>query len=257
MSPATTKKRLDILVLERGLASSRHQAQGLILAGKVLVNDTPCDKPGAQIPLEARIRLKSGAALQYVSRGGEKLAGALTHFGVSVRDSVVLDVGASTGGFSDCVLQAGARRVYAVDVGYNQLAHSLRNDPRVCVMEKVNARTLQPEQFVEPPDFVTMDVSFIGVEKILPSVFAVCAESFRFLLLVKPQFELQPKDIAKGGVVRDERKGLLAVESVADFLRAQGLFVYGVQPSVLRGHKKGNQEYFLLGGSQSSARFSD
>ncbi|MCL4134617.1 UNVERIFIED_CONTAM: hypothetical protein GTU68_058645 [Idotea baltica] len=243
-TPPITKSRLDTLVFERGLAQSRHQAQGLILSGRVLVNDTPVDKPGARIPDTAEVRIKGDEKL-YVGRGGQKLAGALTHFSISVEGLVALDVGSSTGGFSDCMLQAGAKKVYAVDVGYNQLAHELRIDPRVTVMERTNAKDLMRDQFSEQPNFVTADLSFIGLEKVLPSVFPVCADSCEFLLLVKPQFELGPEDIAKGGVVRHEAKGVESVERVVEFLKSNGHEVVGWHASVLRGYKKGNQEYFV------------
>lgn len=236
--------RLDVLVLERGLASSRHQAQGLILAGRILVNNEPLDKPGAQVAIDAELRRKGELPL-FVSRGGEKLAGAITYFGCAVEGVVALDVGSSTGGFTDCLLQSGAQRVYAVDVGTNQLAHKIRVHPKVVVMEQTDARSLTKEHFGLLPSLVTIDVSFIGLTKVLPTIVSIVAPEAYLLALVKPQFELEPQHIAKGGVVRDQAKAQSSVDAVVRFLQERGATVIGTQAAVLKGSKKGNQEYFV------------
>lgn len=239
------KKRLDLLLLERGLVSSREKAQALIMAGQVLVNDVPAEKAGAPVKSDAEIRIR-GELSPYVGRGGEKLLGALEHFAISPQGHVALDVGASTGGFTDCMLQKGAVKVYAVDVGYNQLDEKLRRDERVVVMEQVHAKDLTREHFEPLPDFVSVDVSFISAKKILDSLARFLPMESLVVVLVKPQFEVGPEHVEKGGVVKDEAKQKAAVEAVVGHGAKLGFRSLGVSPSVLRGAKKGNQEYFAL-----------
>jgi len=238
----SAKKRLDLLVVARGLAESREKAQGIILAGEVRVNGERSDKAGAQIAEDARIEV-TGTSAKYASRGGLKLEGALADFGIDLSGKICLDVGASTGGFTDCLLQYGASRVYAVDVTPQQMAWRLAQDPRV-VQIKANARNLRPEQIPERPDVVTMDVSFISVAKILPAVVASAGPAAEYLILVKPQFELDRGDIGRGGIVREAPLHERAIERVRTAALAAGLHVEGVRPSRLTG-AEGNQEFFL------------
>lgn len=237
------KKRLDVLLVERGLAESRQRAQALILAGQVLVAGQKRDKAGALLPADVRIEI-SGSALRYASRGGLKLDGALEDFGISAAGKVCLDVGCSTGGFTDCLLQHGAKRLYAVDVSVNQLAWKLRQDARVVQIER-NARYLKPEDIGEPVELVTIDVSFISVAKILPQVARAAGPRAEFLILVKPQFELERADVGRGGIVRDPKLRERAVERVKSAAVEAGLRAEGVRPSRLPG-AEGNQEYFLF-----------
>jgi 23S rRNA (cytidine1920-2'-O)/16S rRNA (cytidine1409-2'-O)-methyltransferase len=240
--PKSAKKRLDVLVVERGLAESREKAQAMILAGEVRVNGERSEKAGAQIAEDARIEV-SGTSGKYASRGGLKLEGALEDFGIEVGGKICLDVGASTGGFTDCLLQHGARRIYAVDVTPQQMAWRLVQDARVTQI-KANARNLRPEQIPESPDLVTMDVSFISVAKVLPAVVAASGPNAEYLILVKPQFELDRGDVGRGGIVRDAALHERAIERVCQAARAAGLHVEGVRPSHLTG-AEGNQEFFL------------
>ncbi len=241
-SRKTKKKRLDLLLVERGLAESRQRAQALILAGQVRVEGQERDKAGALVPADARIELV-GVKLRYASRGGLKLEGALEDFCVSVADKVCLDVGSSTGGFTDCLLQQGARRVYALDVTVDQLAWKLWQNPRVTPIER-NARYLRPEDLGERVDLVTLDVSFISVGKVLPQVVAVAKPGAEFLILVKPQFELERRDIGKGGIVRDARLHERAIERVKAAAAESRLRIEGVRQSRLTG-AEGNVEFFL------------
>ena len=241
-SRKTEKKRLDVLLVERGLAESRERAQALILAGQVRVEGQKRDKAGALVPVGASIEVVGGK-LRYAGRGGLKLEGALEDFQVSVADKVCLDVGSSTGGFTDCLLQHGARHVYAVDVNVDQLAWKLQQDPRVVRVER-NARYLRPEDLGEPVDLATVDVSFISATKLLPRVAAVAKPGAELLILVKPQFELERKDVGKGGIVRDPRLHERAIERVKAAAEEAGLRVEGVRPSRLPG-AEGNVEFFL------------
>jgi 23S rRNA (cytidine1920-2'-O)/16S rRNA (cytidine1409-2'-O)-methyltransferase len=213
------------------------------MAGAVLVGDRPVAKPGEPVPTEAPIRLRGGARA-YVSRGGEKLAGALDAFGLDVRGLVALDVGASTGGFTDCLLRRGAERVIAVDVGYGQLAWELRVDPRVSVIERTNARTLTAALLPETPAFATIDVSFISLGLVLPAVARVVSPGGTIVALVKPQFEVGRGKVGKGGVVRDPALRQTAVAKVRGEAVAVGLAVHGESESVLPG-PAGNREVFL------------
>ena len=240
--PKSAKKRLDLLIVERGLAESREKAQAMILAGEVRVSGERSDKAGAQISEDARIEISS-ASQKYASRGGLKIEGALEDFGIDISGKVCLDIGASTGGFTDCLLQHGARKVYAVDVTPQQMAWSLRLDPRVMQI-KANARSLGVDQIPEPVDFVTIDVSFISVAKVLPAVVAAAGRRAEYLILVKPQFELDRGDVGRGGIVREASLHERAVDRVREAAVAAGLVVEGVRPSRLTG-AEGNQEFFL------------
>ncbi|MCS7207101.1 MAG: TlyA family RNA methyltransferase [Dehalococcoidia bacterium] len=234
------RTRLDTLLVERGLAPTREKAQALVLAGQVLVDGQPARKPGQTVDPSAHVEVL--APLPYVSRGGIKLAHALDTFRISVEGKVCLDVGASTGGFTDCLLQRGARRVYAVDVGRGQLDLRLRRDPRVVVMEGVNAR--YPFPLPEPVDLITVDVSFISLRLVLPSVARHLGRGGTVLCLVKPQFEAPRQKVGKGGVVRDPTVHAQAIASVAVWAIGQGWRVRGITPSPILGDK-GNREFFL------------
>jgi 23S rRNA (cytidine1920-2'-O)/16S rRNA (cytidine1409-2'-O)-methyltransferase len=230
--------RLDQLLVEEGLADSRTRAQGLIRAGNVLVDDCVVDKPGTKIAKGANLRLR-GAPQRFVGRGGKKLLGAFQSFSFDCQGKVCADIGASTGGFTDCLLQHGAARVYAVDVGYGQLAWKLRKDPRVVVMERTNARHL--ESMPEPIQIVVADLSFISIGKVMPAIIRIAAPSAEAVLLIKPQFEVGPGR-AKGGIVKDPelREGAI-LECIAS-LEALGCRVLDRCPSPLPGAKKGNVE---------------
>jgi 23S rRNA (cytidine1920-2'-O)/16S rRNA (cytidine1409-2'-O)-methyltransferase len=238
-----TGARLDERLLAEGLAESRSRAQALVLAGEVLVDGTVVDKPGTRVRPEQRVGLRPPRH-RFVSRGGDKLAGALEDLGVDPAGLVCLDVGASTGGFTDCLLQAGARRVVAVDVGRAQLHERLRADPRVVVVERTNARHLAAEVLPEPVDLVTADVSFISVRLLLPRL-AERAPRAVWLILVKPQFEVGRGQVGKGGVVRDDRLRQEAVDAVRAAAEALGWTLAGAADSRLAG-PKGNREIFLL-----------
>jgi 23S rRNA (cytidine1920-2'-O)/16S rRNA (cytidine1409-2'-O)-methyltransferase len=238
-----SKKRLDHFLQTRGLADSRAKAQALILAGRVLVDGQRVTKAGALVAADAEITLKA-APHPYVSRGGEKLAAALDHFGVDPSGLVCLDAGASTGGFTHVLLLRGAAKVYAVDVGYGQLDQSLRRDPRVVVLERVNLRLLPPEAVPEPVNLATLDLSFISLTLVLPEILEFLGPGGGILALVKPQFEVGKGRVGKGGVVRDPTLQQEAVDKVARAARDLGLRVGPAFPSPLKG-PKGNQEYFL------------
>ncbi|TSC31443.1 TlyA family RNA methyltransferase [Corallococcus sp. Z5C101001] len=238
------KERVDVLVVERGLAESRTKAQALILAGQVVVADQRVDKPGALVPVEAELRLK-GEVLPYVSRGGLKLKAAMDRFGLDVAGRVGADIGASTGGFTDCLLQHGAVRVHAIDVGYGQLHEKLRTDPRVRSRERVNARYLTEEDLPEKVGVVVIDVSFISLTQVLPSVLTFLSPGGLLVALVKPQFEVGPERVGKGGVVRDPAARQDAIDTVTAFVREQGLSVRGVMDSPVPG-PAGNVEALLV-----------
>ena len=230
------------MLVELGLVESREKALRHILAGDVLVDGQRVDKAGALVDPASEIELRGRSP--YVSRGGEKLVHALAHFRVKTAGRICLDVGASTGGFTDCLLQKGAARVYAVDVGTAQLDARLRKDPRVSVFEQTNARALDPRVLPEPPSLAVIDVSFISLEKILPSVFGALAPRGEIIALVKPQFEVGREAVGKGGVVRDPQQHRAAVSRLARFAVLRSWHVLGVTASPLRG-PKGNREFFL------------
>ena len=242
MNARAERKRLDLLLVERGLAESRHKAQAMILAGEVEVDRRRVEKAGSLLPETAHIEVHSRLQ-KYASRGGLKLEGALEDFHVSAAGKVCLDIGASSGGFTDCLLQGGAARVYAVDVNTDQLSWKLREDSRVVRIEK-NARELRAENLPEGVDVVVADVSFISVTKILPGTAACAKPGGELLILIKPQFELQREDVGKGGIVRDKALHEKAIASVKRAAEALGLIVEGLAPSHLPG-AEGNQEYFL------------
>ncbi len=236
------KERLDVTLVSRGLVSTREKAAGLIMAGHVEVDGRRADKAGALVDKSAPVDV--AARQTFVSRGGEKLAPVLDAFGVSPRGRICLDVGASTGGFTQCLLGRGAARVYAVDVGHGQLDAGLRADGRVVAMEKTNARHLVAAAFAEAPDLATVDVSFISLEKVLPAVFGVLAPAGEAVSLVKPQFEVGKGLVGKGGVVRDPAYHQAVLSRVARFAVLHGWHVRGVAASPLKG-PKGNREFFL------------
>ena len=242
MPPKSSRTRLDLLLVERGLAESRQKAQAMILAGEVTIDAKRAEKAGQPVAENAPIKVHSRLQ-KYASRGGFKLEGALEDFRVSPQGKVCLDVGSSTGGFTDCLLQQGAARVYAVDVNTDQLAWKLRADPRVMVLQK-NARELAHGDIPEPADLAVIDVSFISVIKILPGAVACCKPGGELLILVKPQFELERADVGKGGIVRDTKLHERAIASVRRAAESLGLTGLDVSPSRLPG-AEGNQEYFL------------
>lgn len=235
------KERLDALLVRRGLAATREQARRLILAGQVRVEGRGGWKPGSRVAAEARLEVEAGP--RYVSRGGLKLEAALARFGVDPSGLVCLDVGASTGGFTDCLLQHGAARVYAVDVGHGQLHYRLRQDPRVVVMERTHARYLQ--SLPEKVDLSVVDVSFISLTLVLPAVSRLLAPRGQVIALVKPQFEAGREKVERGGVVRDRRTHRQVLERLAAAAAELGLGVAGLMPSPLRG-PAGNVEFLVL-----------
>jgi 23S rRNA (cytidine1920-2'-O)/16S rRNA (cytidine1409-2'-O)-methyltransferase len=247
------KRRADQLLVERGLAESRTKAQALILAGLVSCARRRVDKPGEQLAVDAVLALE-GRDHPWVSRGGVKLAHALDHFRIAVEGSVALDIGASTGGFTDVLLSRGARRVHAVDVGYGQLAWKLRQDPRVVVHERLNARYLVRDDIPEPIDIITCDASFIGLSAVLPAPLALAAERAQLVALVKPQFEAGRAHVGKGGVVRDPEVHREVCASAAAWVAAQpGWVVIGIVESPIPG-PEGNREFLLSARRGGEAR---
>jgi 23S rRNA (cytidine1920-2'-O)/16S rRNA (cytidine1409-2'-O)-methyltransferase len=246
----SAKKRLDLLLVERGLAESREKAQALILAGQVHAGGQRADKAGRMVAADAAIEIR-GAGLRYASRGGLKLEGALEEFGIDPRGRICLDAGCSTGGFTDCLLQHGADRVYAADVTPSQLAWKLQRDARVVPIE-ANVRYLDAAALPEPPSLVTVDLSFISVTKVLRTLGAVAAPGADFLILVKPQFELERGEVERGGVVRDPALQQRAVARARAAAEAAGLEVLGERPSRVLG-AEGNQEFFLHAGRPKEA----
>ena len=242
MKPAP-KQRVDQLLVDRGLVESRQKAQALILAGNVLVNGQKADKPGHTVPGDAAVEITE--KLRYVSRGGLKLEAALDRFGIAVADRICVDIGSSTGGFTDCLLQRGAKRVYAVDAGTGQLDWKLRNDPRVVVGENVNARYLTNEIVPELCDLATFDVSFISVTKILPAVPAVLRPEAELVILVKPQFEVGRAEVGKGGIVRDPALHEQACRKVAAAVAELGYKAEWIESPILGA--EGNREFLLHG----------
>ena len=237
------KERLDKVLVTRGLAPSRERAQSLILAGAVLVDGERQAKAGTLVRPEAAIRLTHDPQ-PYVSRGGLKIEKALDFFSIDPNEKVIMDVGASTGGFTDCLLQRGARRVYAVDVGYGQLAWKLQQDPRVINLQRRNIRHLRWEEVGEEMDLTVVDTSFISLALVIPPTLTFLKEGGNLLALVKPQFEVGKGEVGKGGVVRDEEKHRQTVEKIREFAIGEGLIPRGVMESPLRG-PKGNREFFL------------
>ena len=247
------KERLDVLVTERGLAESRTKAQALIMSGQVYVNGQKEEKSGTAFPQDAVIEVR-GSAIPYVSRGGLKLEKALRVFDVGVQGKTCMDVGASTGGFTDCMLQNGAAKVYAVDVGYGQFSWKLRQDPRVVNLERTNLRYLTREQVPETVDLAVMDVSFISIRLILPVVRDFLAEEGDFICLIKPQFEAGREQVGKKGVVRDPQVHCAVIENCLEAAQADGYTVHGLDFSPIRG-PEGNIEFLchLKNGGQPGA----
>ena len=238
------RERIDKLLVERGLAESRTRAQAMVMAGVVLVNEQRVEKPSEQIAPDSQIRIKRAEdpTSRYVGRGGLKLEAALREFQIDPRGLVCLDVGASTGGFTDCLLQNGAAKVFAIDVGHNQIDWRLRNDPRVEVREGVNARYLDPNDFPVKFDLAVIDVSFISVTKILAALLPLLKDSASLVVLIKPQFEVGRGEVGSGGIVRDEKKRKKVVSDINEFATTLGLHMKGGIESPIRG-AEGNIEY--------------
>jgi len=239
----TTKLRIDLALVRRGLAESRERAQAMIVAGQVMVNNQKVEKAGALVPGDGDIRIL-GTPMPYVSRGGLKLEAALREFKVDVSGKTAMDVGASTGGFTDCLLQHGCRKVYAVDVGYGQMAWKLRQDQRVVVIERVNIRDMAPSLVPEQVDIAVIDVSFISLEKVIPAVQQFLKPVAAVIALIKPQFEVNREQVGKGGIVRDDAAREAAKERITAFVQEQGFDVRGVIPSPITG-QDGNVEYLI------------
>ena len=237
------KERLDVLLVNRGLAASREKAKAVIMAGIVYVDGQKEDKAGATFVDTVNIEVR-GNTLKYVSRGGLKLEKAMSHFGLSLEGKVCMDVGASTGGFTDCMLQNGAVKVYSIDVGHGQLDWKLRNDPRVVCMERTNIRYVTPEDIGEPASFVSIDVSFISLTKVLTPVRELLAENGEIVCLIKPQFEAGREKVGKKGVVRDPKVHLEVIRAVMDFASSIGFEILHLEFSPIKG-PKGNIEYLL------------
>ena len=237
------KERLDVLLVKNGLAESREKAKAIIMSGIVYVDGQKEDKAGTTFEETAKLEVRV-ATLRYVSRGGLKLEKAMTHFGVELSGKVCMDVGASTGGFTDCMLQNGAVKVYAVDVGHGQLAWKLRNDPRVVCMEKTNIRYVTPEDIEEPVEFASIDVSFISLTKVLGPVKELLTENGQIVCLIKPQFEAGREKVGKKGVVREKSTHLEVIEMVISFAVSIGFEVMNLEYSPIKG-PEGNIEYLL------------
>uniref|UniRef100_A0A7C2IWF0 TlyA family RNA methyltransferase n=1 Tax=Ammonifex degensii TaxID=42838 RepID=A0A7C2IWF0_9THEO len=240
---SSRRDRLDVVLVAKGYFPSRERARAAVIAGYVFVNGRRAQKPGQSVSPADEIAVQA-ETLPYVSRGGLKLAHALKVFHLDISGMVVLDVGASTGGFTDCALQAGARRVFAVDVGYGQLAWKLRTDPRVTVIERTNIRYLEPEALGEQADFATVDVSFISLEKVLPPVGRLLKPEGKGIALIKPQFEAGPEKVGKKGVVRDPATHVAVCMKIVAFIRGLGWEVEGLAFSPVRG-PEGNIEFFV------------
>lgn len=243
MKKTPPKVRLDKLLVERGVTATRERAKALIMSGVVLVEDHPVDKAGVLVASDATITVK-GNDNPYVSRGGLKLKGALSEFAISVKDYVAFDVGVSTGGFTDCLLQEGARKIYAIDVGYGQLAWKLRQDERVILFERTNIRYFSGEGIVDDIDIVTVDVSFISLKLVLPVVVDLVGEGCRILALIKPQFEAGKEEVGKKGVVRDPAVHTKVIDGIIALCESLNLTVQGVCESPITG-PAGNKEFFV------------
>lgn len=243
-SYVAVRERLDKILVEKGLSESRERARALVMEGKVLVDGQRATKAGTLLGPKAAVAL-SGEDIPFVSRGGLKLDSALNHFQIDVRGKNAIDIGASTGGFTDCLLQRGAAKVYAIDVGYGQFSWRLRNDPRVVLIERTNIRHLKKDAVKDEIDFAAIDVSFISLNKVLPKAVEIVKKGGWILALVKPQFEVGKGEVGKGGIVREEAKRLDALRSVSEAASALGLECRGVFKSPVEG-RKGNIEYFIF-----------
>ena len=235
------KKRLDILLYDMGLAPSRERAKTMIMGGVVYVDNQKSDKPGENIKLDSKIEVR-GQTLKYVSRGGLKLEKSMKEYPINLSDKVCMDVGASTGGFTDCMLQNGAKKVFSVDVGYGQLAWSLRNDKRVINLERTNARKLSREQITDEVQFTSIDVSFISLKIILPAIYELLSANAQLVCLIKPQFEAGREKVGKKGVVRDKKVHLEVITNLCEFFLANGFTIKGISFSPIKG-PEGNIEY--------------
>lgn len=237
------KERLDVLLVKRALAPSREKAKAVIMEGSVYVNGQKEDKAGSMFEENVQVEVR-GKTLKYVSRGGLKLEKAVKQFGLSFADKICMDIGASTGGFTDCMLQNGAKKVYAVDVGYGQFAWTLRNDPRVVCMEKTNIRYVTPKDIDDVLDFASVDVSFISLTKVLEPAKELLADNGEMVCLIKPQFEAGREKVGKKGVVRDKKVHLQVIERVTDFARQAGFHILDLEFSPVKG-PEGNIEYLM------------
>lgn len=250
MAEKVEKERLDVLLVQQGLANSRELAKAYIMAGNVYVDGQKEDKAGTKVAVTAKLEVK-GNQMKYVSRGGYKLEKAMDVFGIRLDGKICLDIGASTGGFTDCMLQNGASKVYAIDVGYGQFAWKLRNDERVVCLEKTNVRYVTHEQVPDEGDFASIDVSFISLTKVLPAVLGVLGEKGQLVCLIKPQFEAGREKVGKKGVVRDSSVHREVIEMIVEYVRTQTLGILGLDFSPIKG-PEGNIEYLIyLDKSQS------
>jgi len=247
------KERLDVIIVDSGLIKSRERAKALIMEGKVIVNGITITKAGTLVNRDSEIALKNGD-LPYVGRGGLKLKAALDFFHINPGNKVIMDIGCSTGGFTDCVLKENASKVYAVDVGYGQIDWSLRQNPKVILLEKTNIRYLEKEKIPEPIDLIVIDVSFISLTKVLPGCIEFLDDKGEILALIKPQFEVGREMVEKGGVIKDETKRLNAVENIRTFAELNGLKTIGIFESPVHG-QKGNIEYFIYLGRTMNGKF--
>lgn len=243
MAEKVEKERLDVLLVQQGLANSRELAKAYIMAGNVYVDGQKEDKAGTKVAVTAKLEVK-GNQMKYVSRGGYKLEKAMDVFGIRLDGKICLDIGASTGGFTDCMLQNGASKVYAIDVGYGQFAWKLRNDERVVCLEKTNVRYVTHEQVPDEGDFASIDVSFISLTKVLPAVLGVLGEKGQLVCLIKPQFEAGREKVGKKGVVRDSSVHREVIEMIVDYVRTQSLGILGLDFSPIKG-PEGNIEYLI------------
>ncbi|WP_458407629.1 TlyA family RNA methyltransferase [Anaerotignum sp.] len=243
MAEKVEKERLDVLLVQLGLANSRELAKAYIMAGNVYVDGQKEDKAGTKVAVNADIEVK-GSQMKYVSRGGYKLEKAINEFGVQLEGKICLDIGASTGGFTDCMLQNGASKVYAIDVGYGQFAWKLRNDERVVCLEKTNVRYVTHEQVPDEGDFASIDVSFISLTKVLPAVLGVLGPNGQLVCLIKPQFEAGREKVGKKGVVRDINVHREVIEMIVNYVRAQNLGILALDFSPIKG-PEGNIEYLI------------
>lgn len=237
----STKERLDVLLVNRGLFESREKAKTAIMAGQIFIGTVCVDKAGTKVAIDADIHVK-GNTLPYVSRGGLKLEKALSMYPIDLTEAVMVDIGASTGGFTDCALQNGARKVFAIDVGYNQLAWKLRQDSRVINMEKQNIRTVTPEQLGELSDFISIDVAFISLHKVLPVAVTLLKDSGSLVALIKPQFEAGRDKVGKGGIVRDKAVHKEVLDRILHVAEDAGLYLHGLTYSPIKG-TEGNIEF--------------
>lgn len=243
MAEKVEKERLDVLLVQQGLANSRELAKAYIMAGNVYVDGQKEDKAGTKVAVTAKLEVK-GNQMKYVSRGGYKLEKAMDVFGIRLNGKICLDIGASTGGFTDCMLQNGASKVYAIDVGYGQFAWKLRNDERVVCLEKTNVRYVTHEQVPDEGDFASIDVSFISLTKVLPAVLGVLGEKGQLVCLIKPQFEAGLEKVGKKGVVRDSSVHREVIEMIVEYVRTQSLGILGLDFSPIKG-PEGNIEYLI------------